>query len=693
MWIATQGGLNAYDGYRYQLYQHDADDANSLPDNFITAIAQDSQDRLWLGSATADISSLDPASRKVIHVALPAGATDRERRGAIKALAFDRRRGLWLGTAAGIELFNPDNRSRRELFRFDSAQGDGVSALVCAADGTLWAATSGGLLRIAAGSERADVVAADTLASATALAIAPDGAIFAGTRSGLFRVDAARDRAERVWPVGQTDASRGSDIRSIVQDAGGRLWLAIAGAGLAIVDTRQRQQRAPGARPRHAGITAGEQQQRAVRGSLRTALDRRHHARIRDRGSTRRNIPLRRRPERRADRVGEQRRARDLGGWTGQSVARHARRRPAALRTRGRHVPFVRRCARARLRFGRWSAAIDHALRPAEGGALWIGSDRGVHLLDAGQRHAMALPIDPARVHGLPSPHVSALLPALDGSLWIGTADSGIARWWADAKRWEYFRHEDAADSLAHDSVLSLLEDRDGRIWIGTLAGLSVYDAHAKAMRSFRSVPGDAHSLSGDAISAMLQTRDGTLWIGTRSGLNRLDAESGRAGAHFTHFVSRDGLAGAAINGLLEDRNGVLWLSTNRGISSFDREHELFHNFSLKDGLQGLEFNAGAALALSDGELAFGGGDGLKSARSGIDPAQPLCRAARDHHHPGRSQRAPHTAGRRGPGHVTVRARRAFRVRSARLRRAWAQRIQFPPVRVRRCLDARRHEA
>jgi diguanylate cyclase (GGDEF)-like protein/PAS domain S-box-containing protein len=165
--------------------------------------------------------------------------------------------------------------------------------------------------------------------------------------------------------------------------------------------------------------------------------------------------------------------------------------------------------------------------------------------------------------------------------------------------------------------VLSLLEDRNGRIWIGTLAGLSVYDTHSRAMRSYHSVPGDAHSLSGDAISALLQTRDGTVWVGTRSGLNRLDAAADPGGARFTHFLSRDGLAGAAINGLLEDRNGVLWLSTNRGISSFDREHELFHNFSLEDGLQGLEFNAGAAQALSDGELAFGGGDGLNL----FDPA------------------------------------------------------------------------
>ncbi|HET7780428.1 MAG TPA: EAL domain-containing protein [Rudaea sp.] len=619
IWIATQGGLNAYDGYRYQLYQHDADDANSLPDDFITAIAQDSQDRLWLGSATAGITSLDPASGKVVRAVLPEGTADRERRGAIKALAFDRRRGLWLGTAAGIELFDVDNRSRRELFRFDSAQGDDqVSALACAADGTLWAATTSGLLRIAPGSDHADAIAADALGSATALFVAADGVVFAGTRSGLFRVDAAANRAERLWPHSQqADVSRDADVRSIVQDASGRLWLAIAGAGLAIVDARsgagetlQREPDMPGSLPENNnGVLFVDRS-----GLLWIGGTTRGFATVDPRGATFRYVA-------------------DLSAEPIESASNDVRaiwEDEHGYLWLGTHGDGLRRYDRASGKFDSFDDVVAQssapasgpppsitALRAANGGGFWIGSDRGVHRLDADRRHATALPIDPGRTRGLPSPHVSALLPAHDGSLWIGTADSGIARWWPDEKRWEYFRHEDADDSLVHDSVLSLLEDRDGRIWIGTLAGLSLYDARAKSMRNFRSDAGDAHSLSGDAISAMLQTRDGTLWIGTRSGLNRLDAEPGRGGAHFTHFQVRDGLASAAINGLLEDRNGVLWLSTNRGISSFDREHELFHNFSLKDGLQGLEFNAGAALALSNGELAFGGGDGLNL----LDPA------------------------------------------------------------------------
>ena len=43
IWIGTQGGLHKYDGYTYQLFRHVAGDSDSLPDSFVTALAQDGE--------------------------------------------------------------------------------------------------------------------------------------------------------------------------------------------------------------------------------------------------------------------------------------------------------------------------------------------------------------------------------------------------------------------------------------------------------------------------------------------------------------------------------------------------------------------------------------------------------------------------------------------------------------------------
>ncbi|MBO7942858.1 hypothetical protein JTP77_044165, partial [Streptomyces sp. S9] len=69
---------------------------------------------------------------------------------------------------------------------------------------------------------------------------------------------------------------------------------------------------------------------------------------------------------------------------------------------------------------------------------------------------------------------------------------------------------------------------------------------------------------------------------------------------------------------LAERPDGRLWLGTDNGILRFDPGASLVRRYGLADGLQDLEFNAGAVAALADGRLAFGGVRGLNL----FDPAR-----------------------------------------------------------------------
>ena len=44
IWIATQDGLNRYDGFTFTIFNHQQDKANSISDNFINEIAEDHQE-------------------------------------------------------------------------------------------------------------------------------------------------------------------------------------------------------------------------------------------------------------------------------------------------------------------------------------------------------------------------------------------------------------------------------------------------------------------------------------------------------------------------------------------------------------------------------------------------------------------------------------------------------------------------
>ncbi|MEO7766643.1 MAG: two-component regulator propeller domain-containing protein, partial [Ferruginibacter sp.] len=48
MWFGTRDGLNKYDGYKFTIYKHDVADINSLSQNTIQDITEDSDGNIWI---------------------------------------------------------------------------------------------------------------------------------------------------------------------------------------------------------------------------------------------------------------------------------------------------------------------------------------------------------------------------------------------------------------------------------------------------------------------------------------------------------------------------------------------------------------------------------------------------------------------------------------------------------------------
>lgn len=80
-------------------------------------------------------------------------------------------------------------------------------------------------------------------------------------------------------------------------------------------------------------------------------------------------------------------------------------------------------------------------------------------------------------------------------------------------------------------------------------------------------------------------------------------------------YTTDDGLPSNVIYGILEDSYGRLWISTNRGLSCLSPENRKLRNFTIVDGLQSNQFNAGSYCRFSDGHMLFGGINGITSFR------------------------------------------------------------------------------
>jgi diguanylate cyclase (GGDEF)-like protein/PAS domain S-box-containing protein len=599
IWIGTSSGLQQYDGYGFNTYQYSADEPDGPPEGPVYALAEDDAGTIWIGTIGYGLLRHRPSSGRFERVASGgAGAAD------VRALLYQPRVGLWVAGEDALVLLDPGSARERRRIAFD--RGQSVRQLRAGADGSLWIVTATGVLHLAPGSETPVAVADGRLASARALLVARDGSVRVATDSGVFLLG-PDGSAEHTWPTDGTQP-----VSMLTEDPLGRLWLAVPHQGFAIFDPGSRETQwlrpndlLPGGPPEAVVTTLDIDRS----GLLWIGTMERGLSKVDPAGTPFRFV-LDRSP---------------THPQTASNYVRAVVEDEAGDLWLGTQGDGLKRYRRAGNRFDYYGdvlagtgtppvdAPVTNALAPEAGGRLWVGTPRGAGLFDPAQGHLTPLALDPSGAVGLADADVRSLLAARDGTLWVGMLRGGLAHYDPRSGQWTSYRHEavgSAVGGLSDDRVVTLAEDRAGRIWSGNMTGLNLVDPAKRSVRVFRNDPQDPHSLSANIVRSIHESADGELWIGTQAGLNRLDALDA-AGARFTRWLSRDGLPSGTVYAIADDRMGRLWLSTNRGLAAFDRTAGTFRAFTLADGLQGMEYNGAAVAQLRDGELAFGGVNGL----------------------------------------------------------------------------------
>jgi len=178
---------------------------------------------------------------------------------------------------------------------------------------------------------------------------------------------------------------------------------------------------------------------------------------------------------------------------------------------------------------------------------------------------------------------LTALLPARDGGLWIGTANSGLLRY--RNGHFEKF----AVPGLPGIAVRALLLDSRGVLWIGADKGLVRLDRG-----------GVTPVFEGDGresnVHVLLEYPAGTVWVGANNGLHRF------AGGAERLFTTKDGLPDNSVQGLAAG-GGALWIGTRAGGVSEFRQGR-FRTYGQRDGFQPADIQA--LLADRDGALWIG---------------------------------------------------------------------------------------
>ena len=98
--------------------------------------------------------------------------------------------------------------------------------------------------------------------------------------------------------------------------------------------------------------------------------------------------------------------------------------------------------------------------------------------------------------------------------MWFGT-DIGLNRY--DGKSIKIYKHDpDDSNSISHDQIQAIYQDRDEIIWICTYGGgLNKYNPATDKFTHFKHDPNDKRSISNDFLLSICGGKSGDLWIGT----------------------------------------------------------------------------------------------------------------------------------------------------------------------------------
>ncbi len=285
---------------------------------------------------------------------------------------------------------------------------------------------------------------------------------------------------------------------------------------------------------------------------------------------------------------------------------------------------------------------------------LWIGSDGGgLVYINNETKKKTSYQMDIKDPNSISSNNILCLEYDTRGGLWAGSYFGGVNVLSPVTKKFKHYRHEENdSTSIADDIVWEIIRDSKGRMWLCTASGLSLYRPITDDFVNFNSYntnltndnvrdileinsnefyvatevgfnyfnleersfkvylhDKDApESISCNFVLKLVPGNQGGIWIGTYGGgLNLFDRKS----KTFKSWTMEDGLCNNYVCDIVTDRTGEVWVPTLHGLSKLIVESGRIQNFYYSDGLQDDNFSIGAAMRWDFNTILLGGINGF----------------------------------------------------------------------------------
>src|SRR6266850_8045767 len=152
LWLATESGLDRYDGHSIRTYRRERGDEHGLASDYIWTIAEDAHTDLWLATSGGGVARWDRGTDRFQQFRHDPLKPQTLASDAVRTLLIDAQGRIWIGTQRdGLDVLDPRSGSIRHLRHRDgdprSLAADAIFALYKDHAGRIWVGTDGGLSR------------------------------------------------------------------------------------------------------------------------------------------------------------------------------------------------------------------------------------------------------------------------------------------------------------------------------------------------------------------------------------------------------------------------------------------------------------------------------------------------------------------------------------------------------------------
>lgn len=619
IWIGTQNGLTKYDGYDFEVHRSNekANSSNGFVGKVISALYEDKAGNLWVGTRKHGINirySLQDTFLNLQSDSVFAAIEGYE----ISGFFEDKTGNIWIGTiGAGVLKYNPDahtsthfNHKKNKLysdFAFDIVQDE---------QDRIWVATSGAGLNLLQEDGKFSLIKADlpngaSMESYRKTLYLEGESLWVGTEGkGLFRMN-LNDLSFEHFTQGTGEKTLSSNgIKDIHQTQDGRLFIATDGGGLNIYDfNTQKIERHTYKASKNTSLNSnalfcfledrtgniwigtyngGISILKVNKSWFETFLPTLEESKALSHRS-----------------ILSLHQSRDGKIWVGTDGGGLTWLDPKAHRFSNSfitHNPYNAQSIGGN--------AVKTIFEDSQN-RLWIGIfGQHCNIFDPKTRSFQVF-YSPNRPETPVGFNTWSIAEQKDGTIWMGTIGEGLHVLDPNTQNVTIFDSEERDKGLTQKNIMVVFVDAEDRVWIGTAdKGLNRWSENEQKFIHYQYDSEDTLSLSDNEIRAIFQDNSGNIWIGTEGGgLNRWLGE----GNKFEHITQEDGLIANSVMGITQDLEGMIWVSTFEGITRLDPKTKAIRNFDFHRGQHHNQFNQMAVLTAQNGQLFFGGIDGLNA--------------------------------------------------------------------------------